>query len=89
MNMTQAEKAFSFKKNTDIEALPHAVPQETTPAKPTQKAGRKPRLKNTKTDKQVSAYLSQDEWKAFEQKLDGRTTSKVMRNLILEHIKNG
>lgn len=87
--MTQAEKAFSFKKNTDLEALPHAVPQEAAPVKPAQKAGRKPRLKNTKTDKQVSAYLSQDEWKDFEQKLDGRTTSKVMRNLILEYIKNG
>lgn len=88
MTMKQAEKAFSFKKNTDIEALPHAVPQDAVPEKPTQKAGRKPRLKNTKTDKQVSAYLSQDEWKNFEQKLDGRTTSKVMRNLILEYIKN-
>ena len=86
--MTQ-EKAFSFKKNTDIEALPHAVPQELVAKKIAQKAGRKPRLKDTKTDKQVSAYLSQDEWEDFQQKLDGRTTSKVMRNLILEYIKNG
>ena len=78
--MTQAEKAFSFKKNTDLEALPHAVPQEASPVKPAQKAGRKPRLKNTKTDKQVSAYLSQDEWKDFEQKLDGRTTALLHKS---------
>lgn len=88
MAMTQVKEAFSFKKNTDIEALPHAVPQEVGSDKITKKPGRKPRLKNTKTDKQVSAYLSQDEWCAFEKKLDGRTTSKVMRNLILEYIKD-
>ncbi len=74
---------FSFKKNTDISALPDATPENIQPmAKP---AKMKP--KAIKKDKQVSTYLSEEEWDKFQEKLDGRTQAGVLRNLVLEYIE--
>ena len=86
--MKQTTAAFSFKKNTDVEALPHAVPEEvkaTSQGKP----GRKPASDAGVRQKQVSAYLAQSEWEELESKLDGRPASTVLRNLILDYLKHG
>lgn len=88
MNMKQPTTAFSFKKNTDVEALPHAVP-ETAKPKPAAKPGRKPSSDAGVRQKQVSAYLAQPEWEELERKLDGRPASTVLRNLILDYLKHG
>jgi hypothetical protein len=74
---------FSFKKNTDINALPDAKPEVIQPLPKTKNA--KPA--KVKKDKQVSAYLSQEEWEIFNEKLDGRTMAGVLRNLVLEYCK--
>jgi hypothetical protein len=85
MNMKQPVTAFSFKKNTDVEALPHAVP-EARKQKSTSKPGRKPTSEAGVRQKQVSAYLAMPEWEEFEKKLDGRPASTVLRNLILDYL---
>lgn len=85
--MKQPTTAFSFKKNTDVEALPHAVPKTPKPA--AAKPGRKPTSEAGVRQKQVSAYLAQPEWEELERKLDGRPASTVLRNLILDYLKRG
>jgi hypothetical protein len=88
MNIKQPNPSFSFKKNTDIEALPHAVPE---PLKRLEalKPGRKPTSEAGVRQKQVSAYLAYPEWEELERKLDGRPASTVLRNLILDYLKHG
>lgn len=88
MNTKPANPAFSFKKNTDIEALPHAVPASEKRAEPL-KPGRKPTSEVGVRQKQVSAYLAYPEWEELERKLDGRPASTVLRNLILDYLKHG
>jgi hypothetical protein len=88
MNMKQANPAFSFKKNTDLEALPHAVPAAEKRSEPL-KPGRKPTSEAGVRQKQVSAYLAYPEWEELERKLDGRPASTVLRNLILDYLKHG
>ena len=85
MTMKHPIPAFSFKKNTDLEALPHAVPppDQTTTSRP----GRKPASESGVRQKQVSAYLAQPEWEALERRLDGRPASAVLRNLILDYLR--
>lgn len=87
MNMKQPTKAFSFKKNTDVEALPHAVPAPIN-LKKGSKPGRKPTSEAGTLQKQVSAYLAIAEWENFENKLDGRPASTVLRRLILDYIES-
>lgn len=84
-------KTFSFKKNTDIAALPDAKPhkEETTrvPIKaPKGRVGRKPTSAEGARTKQVSAYLTDKEWARFDEALDGRPASVKVRQLILEYI---
>lgn len=86
--MKQPMASFSFKKNTDVEALPHAAPTASKSATPS-RAGRKPASDAGVRQKQVSAYLAQSEWEELERKLDGRPASMVLRNLILDYLKRG
>ena len=86
--MKQSTSAFSFKKNTDVEALPHAAPEKPKP-KAAAKVGRKPSSDAGVRQKQVSAYLAKSEWEELERKLDGRPASTVLRNLILDYLKHG
>jgi len=88
-NMKQPMAAFSFKKNTDVEALPHAVPPAAPKPAAASRPGRKPASEAGLRQKQVSAYLAQSEWEALERKLDGRPASTVLRNLILDYLKPG
>lgn len=88
--MKQPTASFSFKKNTDVEALPHAVPAKPMPVKkaPKAKAGRKPTAEVGVRQKQVSAYLAESEWAELEKKLDGRPASTVLRKLLLDYMKS-
>jgi hypothetical protein len=93
MNMKQPTSGFSFKKNSDVSALPHAVPEEPKtsapkPKKPKAKVGRKPAADVGVRQKQVSAYLAESEWQELEAKLDGRPASTVLRKLILDYMKS-
>ncbi len=86
--MTQDNNSFSFKKNTDVEALPHDVAETRPNSSPVKsKAGRKPSSEAGIRKKQVSAYLAQSEWEVFERKLDGRPASTVLRNLIMDYVE--
>lgn len=83
--------AFSFKKNTDIAALPDAKPTTEKATLPPSKAakgrvGRKPTSEDGARTKQVSAYLTDKEWAKFDEVLDGRPASVKVRQLILEYI---
>ncbi len=91
--MKQPTSAFSFKKNTDVSALPDAKPEAVTakavkkPAKA--KPGRKPESVDGARKKQVSGYLTDAEWAKFNTKLDGRPAAAIVRNLILDYINHG
>lgn len=80
MNMKQPATPFSFKKNTDVHALPEAVP----PAQPL-----KAKKVAVAKDRQVSCYLSEEEHTALLKKLDGRPVAAVVRNLVLDYISHG
>ena len=82
--MNQPTAKFSFKKNTGVEALPHPSPVPQQKSKP----GRKPSPEVGVRQRQVSAYLAQKEWAKFESRLQGRPASAVLRNLILNFIKD-
>lgn len=79
-NMKQPASNFGFKRNTDVHALPDAVPAPL-PTREKRVAVRK--------DHQVSCYLSEDEYQALVAKLDGRPIAAVVRNLVLKHMQNG
>lgn len=85
--MKQKSNPFPFKKNTDVEALPHAVVKTChNDSSVKSKAGRKPSSEVGVRQKQVSAYLAQSEWEIFERTLDGRPASAVLRKLIMDYI---
>lgn len=85
--MKEPTTAFSFKKNTDVNALPDAKPKEvepkTAPVKAKKKAAPKP-PKKQKT-RAISAYLTDEEYEAFSKKLDGRVASATVRSLIIKY----
>lgn len=86
--MKEPTTAFSFKKNTDVNALPDAKPKEVAAPKPVKakkKAAPKPQKKQ-KT-RAISAYLTDEEYEAFAKKLDGRVASATVRSLILKYIE--
>ena len=91
--MKQPTSAFSFKKNTDVSALPEAKPEPVVPKqiKKTGKAkpGRKPESDEGARKKQVSGYLTEGEFEKFEKQLDGRPASAIVRKLILDYSDNG
>lgn len=93
MNMKQPASTFSFKKNTDISALPDAKPEPIVPkaSKPKVKGkpGRKPDSAEGARKIQVSGYLTDTENDKFKAKLDGRPAAAVVRNLILDYITHG
>ena len=97
MNMKQPASTFSFKRNTDISALPDAKPVEVEPVAPAKpktpkakgKPGRKPDSSEGARKIQVSGYLTDSENDKFKAKLDGRPAAAVVRNLILEYINHG
>jgi len=94
MNMKQPTSTFSFKRNTDIAALPDAKPEPLpeAPAKvakvkqPKRKPGRKPESSEGARSVQISGYLTEGENERFKEKLDGRPASAVVRKLILDYI---
>ena len=96
MNMKQPQSTFSFKRNTDIAALPDAKPVEPAPVIPAKpkaskakgKPGRKPESSEGARKVQVSGYLTDAESEQFRAKLDGRPAAAVVRNLILEYISH-
>lgn len=92
MNMKQPASTFSFKKNTDISALPDAKPEPITPklSKPKAKGkpGRKPESVEGARKTQVAGYLTETEMEKLKSKLDGRPASAVVRNLILDYINH-
>jgi hypothetical protein len=93
MNMKQTTPGFSFKKNTDVHALPDAVPPAVVPVTPeapkrAKKIGR-PRDEEEMRECQVTSYLTVEEKAQLKAKLDGRSESKLIRRLILDFIKNG
>ena len=83
--MKQPATPFSFKKNDGVHALPEAVPPELpastvrAPVKRTEKP----------KERQVSCYLTEEEYAALLTKLDGRPISASVRNLVLQFINNG
>lgn len=91
--MKQSAPAFSFKKNTDIAALPDARPEPLAPVvaklEPKGKAGRKPESADGARKIQIAGYLTDAEMEQFKIKLDGRPVSAVVRNLILDYINHG
>lgn len=83
--MKQPASTFSFKKNEGVHALPEAVPPElpaTAVRAPIKKSG-KPK------ERQVSCYLTEEEYAALLTKLDGRPISASVRNLVLQFMNNG
>lgn len=91
MNMKQSASNFSFKRNSDISALPDAKPKEepTKREKPKASVGRKPDSEDGARKMQVAGYLTDIEMEQFKTKLDGRPTSAVVRKLILDYINHG
>ena len=91
--MKQPASSFSFKKNSDVSALPEAKPEHiaaiATKKVEKGKPGRKPESADGARKKQVSGYLTDAEWKKFNSKIDGRPAAAIVRNLILEYIKHG
>lgn len=91
--MKQPTPAFSFKKNTDISALPDARPEpivaKLVVLEPKGKAGRKPESAEGARKTQIAGYLTDAEMEQFKTKLDGRPVSAVVRNLILDYINHG
>lgn len=93
--MKQPASTFSFKKNTDIQALPDARPEPlapklaSVPAKIKGKAGRKPESDEGARKIQIAGYLTDTEMEQFKVKLDGRPVSAAVRNLILDYINHG
>ena len=87
--MKQPTAAFSFKKNEDVHALPEAV---SAAAKPTPNRGKPGRPRDDEAgirERQVSAYLTAEEFEKLNGKLDGRPASTVVRRLILDYINHG
>ena len=83
--MKQPTSTFSFKKNDGVHALPEAVPPETPSVAvraPSRREGR-PKAR------QVSCYLTEEEYVALVKKLDGRPLSASVRNLVLQFTNNG
>ena len=93
MTMKQPASTFSFKRNTDISALPDAKPAPLAPKaaaiEPKGKPGRKPESEAGARKKQIAAYLTDAEMDRLNAKLDGRPASAVVRNLILDYINHG
>ena len=87
--MKEPTTAFSFKKNTDVNALPDAKPKEVEPKAAPVKAKKKAAPKPPKKQKTraISAYLTDEEYEAFSKKLDGRVASATVRSLILKYIE--
>ena len=67
---------FEFSKNTSITALVEP-----------KKIGR-PFSEEPPRNKHVSAYLSDEEYQCFIDRLDGRPASSVVRRLILDHMSD-
>jgi hypothetical protein len=82
--MKQPATAFAFKRNSDVHALPEAVPPQAPTAAPQRLA-----RVAVRKDHQVSCYLSEDEYSALLAKLDGRPIAAVLRSLVLKHMQNG
>ena len=82
--MKQPATTFSFKKNDGVHALPEAVPPEAPAAvrAPSRRGG-------TPKERQVSCYLTEEEYAAHVAKLDGRPLSASVRNLVLQFMNNG
>jgi hypothetical protein len=68
---------FQFKKNIGVQAL-----AETNRSVKVIK----PLLEEPNRSKHVSAYLTDEEYKTLQTKLDGRPASSVVRKLILTYI---
>lgn len=83
--MKQPVSTFSFKKNEGVHALPEAVPPElpATAVRGPVKRTEKPK------ERQVSCYLTEEEYASLLTKLDGRPISASVRNLVLQFINNG
>ena len=86
--MKEPTTAFSFKKNTGVNALPDAKPKEVATPK-LMKAKKKvaPKPQKKQKTRAISAYLTDEEYEAFSKKLDGRVASATIRNLILKYIE--
>jgi hypothetical protein len=82
--MKQPATSFGFKRNTDIHALPDAVPPQVPAVAP-----QREKRVAVRKDHQVSCYLSEEEYQALVAKLDGRPIAAVVRNLVLKHMQNG
>jgi hypothetical protein len=89
MNMKQPTNSFSFKKNADVQALPEATPSVVKAALPRGKVGRPREIETATRAKQVSVYLSDEEFKFLTDKADGRPVSALVRRLVLDFIQNG
>ena len=83
--MKQPATTFSFKKNDGVHALPEAVPPEL----PTATVRAPSRRGGTPKERQVSCYLTEEEYAALVAKLDGRPISASVRNLVLQFMNNG
>ena len=84
--MKKTDNTFSFKRNTDVSALPQAKDEISPIPKSKGKPGRKSESDAGARKKQVSAYLTDEEWEKFSIKLDGRPASLIVRKLILNYI---
>lgn len=78
--MKKSTDKFSFKVNQEKKALSQDIKSEEK-----KNLGR-PKEKEQPRNKQVGCYLTEDEFLAFKEKLDGRSASNVIRQLIINHI---
>jgi hypothetical protein len=91
MNMKTPASAFSFRKNDGVQALPEAVPP-VAPASVSERGGKRgrPRDDDAATrERQVTAYLTAEEYEKLSARLDGRPASTVIRRLVLDYINHG
>jgi hypothetical protein len=91
--MKQPATPFAFKKHADAPILADAAPAPrlapvAAPPKGEGKRGRPREKEEGVREKQVSAYLTPEEYAQLSRKLDGRPASAILRRLILDYIDN-
>jgi hypothetical protein len=91
--MKQPATPFAFRKNAEAPILAEAAPAPrpapvAVPPKGEGKRGRPREKEEGAREKQVSAYLTPEEYAQLSRKLDGRPASAILRRLILDYIDN-
>lgn len=73
---------FTFEKSSNRQPVLKEAPKARST-----KLGR-PQEQEEPRNKSINCYLTESEYKKLNTKLDGRTRSTVMRQLILDYLKN-